>query len=104
MKVKILADFQICISVPLNHPLFCWSSKSPLKVPWKSWTLGPLGDLQETSLGRCVPDEVYLLKYKFHFNKNCIFVTIYGIQKLKAKTCFFQTLKVKTCFQAKNCN
>ena len=42
--------------------------------------------------------------YKFHFNKNWIFVAIYGIQKFKTKTCFSQTLKVKTCFQAKNYN
>ena len=47
---------------------------------------------------------VYLLKQKFHFNKNRIFVAIYGIQRLKAKAYFSQTLEVKTCFQAKNCN
>ena len=47
---------------------------------------------------------VYLLKQKFPFNKNRIFVAIYGIQRLKAKAYFSQTLKVKTCFQAKNCN
>ena len=29
-----------------------------------------------------------------------MFVAIYGIQKLKTKTFFFQNLKVKTCFQA----
>ena len=43
-----------------------------------------------------------------------MFVTIYGIEKLKkktcfsqtlkVKTCFSQTLKVKTCFQAKSCS
>ena len=47
---------------------------------------------------------VYLLKYKFHFNKNCVFVALYGIHKLKTKTCFYQTFKVKTSFQAKNCS
>ena len=35
----------------LNHQIFCWSPKSPLKVPWRSGTLGPLGDLQGTSPG-----------------------------------------------------
>ena len=39
----------------LNYQFFCWSPKSPLNVPWRSWTLGTLGDLQETSLGRRVP-------------------------------------------------
>ena len=33
----------------------CWSPESPLKVPWRFWTLGPLGDLQGTSLGRRLP-------------------------------------------------
>ena len=33
----------------------CWSPESPLKVPWRSRTLGPLGDLQGTSPGRRVP-------------------------------------------------
>ena len=28
---------------------FCWSPKSPLKVPWRSRTLRPLGNLQGTS-------------------------------------------------------
>ena len=40
----------------------------------------------------------YLLKYKFHSNKMWIFVAICGIQKLKTKTCFSQSLKVKTAF------
>ena len=35
----------------LNYQLFCWSPKSPLKVPWRSRTLGPLGDLQGTFMG-----------------------------------------------------
>ena len=30
----------------LNHQFFCWSPKSPLKVPWTYRTLGLLGDLQ----------------------------------------------------------
>ena len=38
---------------------------------------------------------VYPLKHKFRFNKIWIFVAVYGIQKLKTKTCFSQTLKVK---------
>ena len=32
----------------------CWSPESPLNVPWRSRTLGPLGDLQGTSPGRRV--------------------------------------------------
>ena len=40
---------------------------------------------------------VYLW-YKFHFNKNWIFVAIYGIQKLKTKTCFSQNFKSKNMF------
>ena len=39
----------------LNYQFFCWSPKSPLNVPWRSRTLGPLGDLQETFPGRRVP-------------------------------------------------
>ena len=38
---------------------------------------------------------VFLFKYKFHFNESWIFVAIDGIQKLKTKTYFFQTLKNK---------
>ena len=30
-----------------------WSPESPLKFPWRSRTLGPLGDLQGKSPGRC---------------------------------------------------
>ena len=37
---------------------------------------------------------VYLW-YKLHFNKNGIFVAIYGIRKSKTKTCFSQNLKSK---------
>ena len=36
---------------------FCWSPKSPLKFPWRSRTLGPLGGLQGTSPRRRVPAE-----------------------------------------------
>ena len=27
----------------------CWSPESPLKVPWRSRTLGPLGDLRDVA-------------------------------------------------------
>ena len=47
---------------------------------------------------------LYLLKYKFHYSENWVFVAVYRIQKLKTKTCFSQTSKVKASFQAKNCN
>ena len=39
----------------LNHQFWYWSLRNHLKVPWKSPTLGPLGDPQGTFLGRCVP-------------------------------------------------
>ena len=39
----------------LNYKFFCWSPKSPLRFPWRSRMLGPLGDLQGTSSGHRVP-------------------------------------------------
>ena len=39
----------------LHYQFFCWSPKSPLKVPWRSRTLEPLGNLQGTSPGPRVP-------------------------------------------------
>ena len=48
----------------LNHQFFCWSPKSPLKVPWRSKTLLPLGDLQGTYPERRAPAgyaDVYIL-------------------------------------------
>ena len=33
-----------------NHQFNCWSFKSPMKVPWRSRTLGPSGDVPGTSL------------------------------------------------------
>ena len=41
---------------------FYWSPKSPLKVPWSSRMLGPLGNLQGTSPRRRVPAGQYLSK------------------------------------------
>ena len=35
----------------LNNRFLCWYSKSPLKVPWRFQTLGPLRDLQGTCPG-----------------------------------------------------
>ena len=67
-----------------------------IAIMWKS-----LVDFPKMKMLRVL---AYLFKYKSHFNKNWIFVAIYGIQKLRTKTCFSQALKVKTCFQAKNCN
>ena len=40
--------------------IFCWSPKSPFKFPWISCPLGPLGNLQETSLGRRVLAGLFL--------------------------------------------
>ena len=34
----------------------CWFPESPLKVPWRSRTLRPLGDLQGTSAEHHVPE------------------------------------------------
>ena len=50
-----------------------------------------------TGTNRCnaKTDEFVYLWYKFHSNKNWIFVAIYGIQKSKAKTCFSQDFKSK---------
>ena len=39
----------------IKSSVFVLSPENPLKVLFRSWTLGPLGDLQGTSLGRCVP-------------------------------------------------
>ena len=39
----------------LDHHCFLLVPKSPLKFPWRSRTLGPLGDLHGTSPGRRVP-------------------------------------------------
>ena len=44
-----------------NHQFYCWSPKSPLKVSWRSRTLGALGDLQRTFPERRVPAGSYLL-------------------------------------------
>ena len=50
-----------CVKQELLHlkdtffiKFFCWPPKSPLKISWRSQTLGLLGDLQGTSLGRRV--------------------------------------------------
>ena len=50
-----------------------------------------------TGTNRCnaKTDRFVYLWYKFHFNKNWIFVAIYGIQKSKTKTCFSQNFKSK---------
>ena len=78
----------------LQHYDFALLSKHIL-IMWKSFV-----DFQKLKMLMVL---VYLW-YKFHFNKNWIFVAIYGIQKLKTKHVFPKTLKVKTCFRAKNCN
>ena len=50
-KTRTIASKKHILS-SLNYQFFCFSRKSPLKVPWRSLTLRPLGDLQETSPGR----------------------------------------------------
>ena len=91
---KCLLEFYIKLQQNFSTTiLYCCLS---IAIMWKSPEYFP-----KFKMARVL---VYLLKYKFHFNENWIFVAIYGIQKLKTKTCFSQTLKVKTCFQAKNYN
>ena len=58
-----------------------------IAIMWKS-----LVDFPKMKMLRVL---AYLFKYKSHFNKNWIFVAIYGIQKLKTKTCFSQNFKSK---------
>ena len=69
----------------LQHYDFVLLSKHIL-IMWKS----PV-DFQKLKMLMVL---VYLW-YKFHFNKNWIFVAIYGIQKSKTKTCFSQNFKSK---------
>ena len=95
VNAKMLTRVLYKTATTLQYYDFVLLSKH-IRIMWKS----PV-DFPKLKMLRFL---VYLLKYKFHFNKNWIFVAIYGIQKLKTKTCFSQTLKPKTCFQAKNCN
>ena len=46
---------------------FVWSPRSPPKVPWRSWTLGPLGDIQGTFPGRRVTAGK-ILKSRLHIH------------------------------------
>ena len=50
----------------LNYQFFCWSPKSPLKIPWRSRTLGPLGDLQGTFPGRWLGN-VWMFRFYLMF-------------------------------------
>ena len=72
----------------LQHYDFVLLSKHIL-IMWKS----PV-DFQKLKMLMVL---VYLW-YKFHFNKNWIFVAIYGIQKSKTKTSFSQNFKSKNIF------
>ena len=51
-----------------------------------------------TNKSNAKTDKFVYLWYKFHFNKNRIFVAIYGIQKSTTKHVFPKTLKLKTLF------
>ena len=64
---KCLLEFYIKLQ---QHFDFVLLSKY-IAIMWKS----PV-DFQKLKMFRVL---VYLLKYKFHFNKNWIFVAIYGI-------------------------
>ena len=46
-KIKTILSKKHLFS--LNHQVLCWSPKRSLKVPWKSRTLWPLGDVPRTS-------------------------------------------------------
>ena len=91
---ECLLEFYIKLQQHFSTMILYWCLN--IAIMWKS-----LVNFPKLKMLRVL---VYLLKYKFHFNKNCVFVALYGIQKLKTKTCFSQTFEVKTCFQAKNCS
>ena len=89
-----------CVTQELLHlkntffiklPIFCWCPKSPLKVPWRSWTLGPLGYLQGTSPGRRVPTGKRSFQFKLFFLAEII--------PLSGSHCFYWKpfLLVKAC-------
>ena len=52
-KTKTIASKKYIFNQIMNF--FVLSPQSLLKVPWRSWALRPLGDLQGTSLGYCIP-------------------------------------------------
>ena len=89
---KCLLAFFIKLQQHFSNTILCYSLN--IAIMWKSSV-----DFPKLKMLRVL---MYLLKYKFYFHENWIFVAIYGIKKLKTKTCFSQTLKVKPCFQAKN--
>ena len=86
VNAKLLTSALYKSATTLQHCDFVLLSKH-IAIMWKS----PV-DFPKLKMLRVL---VYLLKYKFHFNKNWIFVAIYGIQKLKTKTCFSQNFKSK---------
>ena len=59
----------------IKSSIFVLFPKSPLKVTWRSQTLGPLEELHGTSLGRRVPGGSMLFKLDFANNSvlSCFF-------------------------------
>ena len=86
VNAKMLASIECYVKllhhkvfVTLHHKVFVLLSKH-IAIIWKSAV-----DFPELKILRVL---LYLLKYKFHLNKNWIFVPIYGIRILKTKVCF----------------
>ena len=83
---------------------FCWSPKSPLKVPWRSRTLRPLGDLQGTSPGRRVPAEIISLLYHYQYLKfldlsfQYFFYTLNNMIPFYTYALFIKCLKLMSSF------
>ena len=89
-----------------------WSPESPLKVPCRSRTLGPLGDLQGTSQGRRVPtgtlhvEKNYYRNFtdpgkkfvlRLHYNGDDSYLFVNSRQELKFKAKTDQLVKEKLC-------
>ena len=86
---KMLASIKCYVKLLSTKTLYCYLKH--IAVMWKS----PVGFPKLTMGGVFV----YLLKHKFYFNKNWIFVASYSIQKLKTKTCFsHHSDTIKTVF------
>ena len=82
---KWLLEFYIKVQQHFSATvLYCFLN---IAIMWK-----PPVDFEKLKMLRAL---VYLLKYRLHFNKNWIFVAIYVVQKLNAKTCLSKTWKWK---------
>ena len=66
--------------IKLSFFFLCCSPKSPLKVPWRSRTLGPLGDLQGTSPECRVPAGLYIIRLFKTMKYSWKFVTMMVVE------------------------